>query len=141
MKNACLPIALLRGCLTVMSALLPVAAAAQVDWALEKMIAVEARVLDVANSQNGKLLFVLVPGEVIVYTIPDGRETGRIPVDASFERISHSQKDNLLFLTGSASKKVEVVKVNRVQTIDLSGLPFKGPADARVTIAVFDDYQ
>lgn len=141
MKTVSFPIVALLGCLALAVSLLPVAAAAQVDWSLEKRIAVDARVLDVANSQNGQLLFVLVPGEVRVYALPDGQETGRIPVDPAFERISHSQKDNLLFLTGAASKKVEVVQVSRVRSIDVSGLPFRGPADARVTIVVFDDYQ
>jgi hypothetical protein len=31
--------------------------------------------------------------------------------------------------------------LENVFTIDVSGLPFKGPLDAPVVIAVFDDYQ
>jgi hypothetical protein len=47
----------------------------------------------------------------------------------------------VLILTSSFSKTLKIFQVDTIHEIALSGLAFKGPADAAVTIAVFDDYQ
>jgi len=105
---------------------------ADVDWAIIKQINL---------SGDGKSIFILVPGEILIYSISEDRVTNRIPIDKDFDRITHSEKTNTLILTSSSSKRLKIIQGEPIHKIDLSGLPFKGPADAAVTVAVFDDYQ
>jgi hypothetical protein len=39
------------------------------------------------------------------------------------------------------NKTVEIVTIDFIQNINVSGSPFKGPEDAAVVIAVFDDFE
>jgi hypothetical protein len=55
--------------------------------------------------------------------------------------IGTSPNGDSLLLADSKAKTLEVVGISFVVDIDISGLPFKGPADAPVVIAVFSDYQ
>ena len=47
----------------------------------------------------------------------------------------------MLTITSSTKKTLQVILFETIYKIDLTGLPFKGPQDASVTVAVFDDYQ
>jgi len=114
---------------------------ADVDWTVLKEINLGAQPLDVATSADGKLVFVLTPGEILVYSISEEKVTNRIPMDEGFDRVTYSEKHNAVFLTNSTSKTLKIVQVDLIYKIALSGLPFKGPEDAPVTIAAFDDYQ
>jgi hypothetical protein len=55
--------------------------------------------------------------------------------------IGTSPKGDFLLLADSKENTLEVVKISFVVDIDISGLPFKGPENAPVVIAVFNDYQ
>jgi len=114
---------------------------ADVDWTIIEQINLNAQPLDIAVSVDGKFIFILTPGEILVYSIYEDKVTNRIPVDIGFDRIAYSEKNNTLILTSSSLKKLRIIQGDQVHKLDLSGLPFKGPADAAVTIAVFDDYQ
>ncbi|RLF59355.1 MAG: hypothetical protein DRN37_03925 [Thermoplasmata archaeon] len=97
--------------------------------------------LDAAISPDGKLVFLLAHEEIVVYSVPGKKITNRIPLTGNFDRVTYSREANLLILTSSTAGILKTVKVETVFPIDISGHPFKGPADAPVTIAVFDDYQ
>ena len=71
----------------------------------------------------------------------EDKVTNRIPIDKDFDRLTYAGKNNVLILTSSFSKTLKIFQVDMIHEIALSGLSFKGPADAAVTIAVFDDYQ
>lgn len=114
---------------------------ADVDWTVIKQINLSSQPLDIAVSVDGKLIFILAPGEILVYSISEDKVTNRIPIDKDFDRITYSEKNNTLILTSSSSKTLKIIQGEGIHKIDLFGLPFKGPVDAPVTIAVFDDYQ
>ena len=114
---------------------------AEIDWTFKKQINLNVQPLDIATSTDGKLIFVLAPGEVLVYSIAEGKVANRIPVDKDFDRVTYAGKNNVLILTSSSSKTLKIIQVDFLYDIALTGLPFKGPADAVVTIAVFNDYQ
>jgi protein-disulfide isomerase len=44
-------------------------------------------------------------------------------------------------LSSSGSKTLKILKLQDLYEVDLSGLPFKGPENAPVTVVVFSDYQ
>jgi hypothetical protein len=117
------------------------AGAAGVEWRIEKESALEARPLDVAASPDGQWIFILVPGEIQAYSVKEGKIEARIPVEEGFDRMTQSPGENALILTSGSQKKLRVIQLEFVRAIDVSGLPYKGPQKAPVTIAVFGDYQ
>ena len=60
---------------------------ASVDWFTERQIELDAPPLDVTTSEDGSLMFVLVPGEIVVYDLPEGSVAGRIAVSRVFDGI------------------------------------------------------
>jgi hypothetical protein len=112
-----------------------------VDWTLFKQIDLTGRPLDVATSDDGQLLFVLLPGKVVVYSNFADEPLNEIPVDQKFDMLAHSSQPGLLMLTSSSSNALKIIRIDLVHDISIEGSPFKGPPDAPVTIAVFDDYQ
>jgi DNA-binding beta-propeller fold protein YncE len=97
--------------------------------------------LDIASSLDGTKIFVLVQGRVLVYTVAEDRITDSLPVDKDLDKVALTGRGNTLILSSSSGKRVEIISFQIIQNIDISGLPFRGPADAPVTIAVFSDYQ
>jgi hypothetical protein len=114
---------------------------AEIDWTLIKQTNLGVQPLDIATSEDGKLIFVLAQGEVLIYSISEGKVANRIPIDKNFDRMTYADKKNVLILTSSSSQTLKILQLDFIYKIALDGLPFKGPADAAVTIAVFDDYQ
>lgn len=112
-----------------------------VEWELKKDLDLGATPLDVAISLDGKTIFVLVPGEVLLYSPEKDTVMNRIPVDEGFDRIAHSFKENRLILTNGTTNVMRVIQLENVYDITTAGLPYKGPETAPVTIAVFSDYQ
>lgn len=117
------------------------AGAADVDWTHLDRIHLDAEMADMAVSGDGELIFILLEGEIRIFSTKEDRMIKTIPVDKRFDRIQHSDKDNVLILGGTEAEVVERVQIDFVYDIDTAGLPARGPADAPVTIVVFDDYQ
>ena len=122
-------------------AFFPKAVHADVEWKVIKSLDLKAAPLDVAPSMDGQRLFVLTPGEILVYSIPEGKITDHIPVDKEFDRIVSLPRGDALSISSNSKKLVQVIMLETVYKIDVSGLPFKGPKEAPVTIAIYDDYQ
>ena len=114
---------------------------ADVDWTEKTELNLEASPLDVAASADGEWLFVLTPGQVLVYAAPENKLLKKISVHAQFDRLAHSPKDNTLVLSSSSGKSLKFIELQLVHEFDVSGLPFKGPENAAVIMAVFGDYQ
>jgi len=114
---------------------------ADLEWKVIKDLDLKATPLDVTPSTDGKWLLILTPGEILVYSFPEGRITDRIPVDKGFDRIASLPMTGMVTITNSAKKALQVILLEAVYKIDVTNLPFKGPQDASVTVVVFDDYQ
>jgi len=114
---------------------------AEVEWKIIKELDLKTNPIDIAASMDGKWLFILTPGEIIIFSIPEGTIADRIPVDKSFDRIAPLTRPDLLTLTSNTKEALQVIWFEMIAKIDLTGLPFKGPQDASVTVAVFEDYQ
>ncbi len=128
-------------CLLILAlAVLPQLAQAGVEWKTLQKVKLESRALDVTASFDGKLIFSLVPGAILVYSTPDSRFIDRIPVDASYTRIAYSN-DERLILSAADPANFNIIKFSRVYDINIENRSFKGAADAKLTLVVFDDYQ
>jgi len=119
----------------------PPAAQAGLEWKIIKDLDVKAAPLEVASSMDGRRLFILTPGEILVYSVPEDAVTERIPVGREFDRIALLTQPDRLAISSSAKKTLQVILLETVHKIDAAGLPFKGPKNAPVTVAVFSDYQ
>ena len=114
---------------------------ADIEWKIMKDLDLKATPLDVTPSADGKWLFILTPGQILVYSFLEGKVTDRIPVDKDFDRIASLPRADMVTLSSSTKKSLQIIALEAVYKIDITDLPFKGPKDARVTLAVFDDYQ
>ena len=114
---------------------------AEIDTTLIKQTNLDVQPLDIAASVDGKTIYVLARGEILVYSIDEGKVSNRIPIDKDFDKLTYAAQNNVLILTSSSSKTLKIIQVDFIYKIALDGLPFKGPSNAAVTIAVFDDYQ
>jgi hypothetical protein len=121
--------------------LLPQTVGADMEWRIIKDLDLKATPLDVSPSPDGKWLFVLTPGEILVYSFTEGKIADRIPVDKEFDKIASLPRADMLTITSSTKKTLQIILFEAIYKIDIAGLPFKGPQDASVTIVVFDDYQ
>jgi hypothetical protein len=114
---------------------------ADMEWKVIKDLELKATPLDVTSSADGKWLLILTPGEILVYSFPEGIITERVPVDKDFDRIASLPRADMVTITSSTKKALQIILLESVYKFDVSSLPFKGPQDASVTIVVFDDYQ
>lgn len=120
--------------------LIPVAVHAAFEHERILNAEIGAPILDVATNPSGDLVFVLTPGNVLIYSTDDQAVLDRIPVAGPFDRIAYQDEDRLV-LTAAKPSRISVIRFSRIFDIDLSGRAVKGPPDARVTLVVFDDYQ
>jgi hypothetical protein len=121
--------------------LVPQVFAADLELTERKQLKLDVSPLDTAASADGQWLFILTPGEIIVYSAFEDKISKGIPIDKGFDRLSYSAKTNSLILSSQSEKTVKVIQLELIHKFDLSGLPVKGPENAPVTMAVFGDYQ
>lgn len=130
--------------LTIVIVLLSVStlrASGAVEWSILKTLKLEAAPIDVAVSADGRRIFVLTDqGKIIIYG-PNAVEEDAIDVGADVDKIRVGPEGDILFLNSRTDKSVKVISLDFIQNINVSGSPFKGPADAPIVIAVFDDFQ
>jgi len=122
-------------------AFLPQIVQAEVEWKILKDLQLETTPLDITPSTDGKLLYILTPGEILIFSLSEGTISDRIPVGKDFDRIAPLPRPGFLTITSSTKKTLQVILFETIYKIDLTDLPFRGPQDALVTVAVFDDYQ
>ena len=122
-------------------AFLPRIVQAEVEWRIVKDLRLETTPLDITPSTDGKLLYILTPGEILIFSVSEGTISDRIPIDKDFDRIAPLPRPGFLTITSSTKKTLQVILFETIYKIDLTDLPFRGPQDALVTVAVFDDYQ
>jgi protein-disulfide isomerase len=114
---------------------------AKVEVTIPRTLNLEDKPVDTAMSASGKYLFVLTDnGKVLIYTM-DGKLNDTISVDKSIDSIKAGPTEEILYLISSKRKTVQLAVLDFVQEINISGSPFKGAADAPVTIVLFTDFQ
>ena len=116
-------------------------AKAKVDWEVSNAIQLQETPLDVAQTQEGDLTFLLTDqAKVLIYSA-DGKLVGTVPVDPAVTDIAVSAKGEQLFLINSKRKTLQTVEVDFIVDINVADAPFLGPAGAEVVVAVFSDFQ
>jgi hypothetical protein len=113
----------------------------QVEWTISGEIDLPAPPVDMCASADGKWLYILSAGEVAVYSFAEDKIVNRIAVDKAFDKIIYVPEKDSLVVTSLSDKTVRIIQLQEVYEFDFSGLPYRGPRRAPVTIAVFSDYQ
>ena len=121
--------------------LLEAPAHADLKWEITKTLEIDGIPIDVALSPDGRKLFVLTDrGSILVYTTGN-TPTDKIEVGRHIDQIKVGPKGDVLVLSSRQKKTLQIVQLDFIQSINISGSPFKGPEDAPVVIAAFDDFQ
>ena len=125
----------------ILGASVNIFAAGSVEWSILKTLQLEATPIDVAITPDGRRIFVLTDqGEVLIYP-STGKMEAKIDVGQHVDQIKSGPRGSTLILTSGKNKTVQVITLDFIQKINTTGAPFKGPEDAAVVIAVFDDFQ
>lgn len=132
-------------CIGLLSVLLIVVGSAagsfaSVEWGIEHTLQMDQSPLDVAVSPDGKHIFVLTENGIFVYS-QDGRLEDKIDVGYPVDQMKIGPRGQQLFITNRKNKTVQVVTIDFIVNIIVSGSPYKGRQDAPVVIAVFSDFQ
>ena len=112
-----------------------------VEWNIHKTLKLDAQPLDVAVSKNGNSIFVLTKSGTILIYSSDGKLKDKIDVGNHVDQIKSGPGEEWLFLSSRKNKTVEILHVDFIQDINISGSPFKGVENAPIAIAVFSDFQ
>ena len=116
-------------------------AQAEVEMLDSRAINLDAKPIDIATSADGQYTFVLAEGGKVFIFDGAGSLSGTLNVNKSVVSIGTNPNGDFLLLADRNSKTLEVARLSFIVDIDVSGLPFKGPADAPVVIVAFSDYQ
>jgi protein-disulfide isomerase len=114
---------------------------AEVVWTISGQLDLKTPPLDICASADGKWLYILSAGEVAVYSFADGTIVNRIAIDKVFDRMIYVKEKNAIVVTGRSGNTVQIIQLDIVYQFALSGLPYKGPKNAPVTVVLFSDYQ
>ena len=114
---------------------------ARVELNAAKTLKLNEKPRDAAMSLNGKWIYVLTEkGEILIYT-SNGKLEETISVGEHVEGIKVGPREDVLLLTSGKEKTVQIITLDFVQVINISGSPFKGKTDAPVVIANYSDFQ
>jgi hypothetical protein len=127
--------------LLIFAILTPFVAQSKVDWDISNAIQLDEAPIDIAWAQERQLTFLLTDGaRVLIYSA--GNElVGIIPVDPAVTDITVSATGDQLHLINGKRKTLQKVDISFIVEFNVSDSPFVGPADARIVVAVFSDFQ
>lgn len=97
--------------------------------------------VDMALSPDETTIFILTENHQILIYEANGNLKGSFPVDPGVTAIETTLRGDKILLINSEKKVFRSLAIDFIVSIDVSGSPFKGPADAPVTIAVFSDFE
>ena len=111
------------------------------EWNVYQTLQLDKTPIDMVISPDGRRIFVLTDqGEVLVYSSTTNLEA-TLKVGEHVDQIKLGPGEDTLILKSSKDKTVQFVNLDFIQNVNISGSPFKGPENAAVVIAVFDDFQ
>jgi len=97
--------------------------------------------LDLTVSTDGLYTFVLTRNGMVTIYSASGDLIQSFKVGTGYDAMEYSAAGNRLLLSGPNRQEMKILTLSMLYELDYRGSPYKGPADAPVTIAAFDDFQ
>ena len=118
-------------------------ALAKTEWKLEPVVELDEKPIDTALTADGKKAYVLTKKNILIYDLQKSQIIDAIPLEKKYNSISVAPKGDVLVLTRGSIFEKTISKITLYQTFDIpiGTSPIIGPADARVTLTVFSDFQ
>jgi len=116
-------------------------ASSEVEWAVKQTLDMKTTPVDVAVSPDWQKLFILTDDGVVQIYSGNGTLIDSITVGTHVDKITAGPQGNVLILKSAQDKKIQIVTLDFIQQINVSGSPYKGVDDAPVVIAVFSDFE
>jgi hypothetical protein len=113
----------------------------RVEWNLQHNWPTAGKTLDMVHSLDGKFVYILSDKQTVQVFNSQGQLQGTIPVEDGVSAIDIAPQGEMLYLINNKTQSFSAVGVSFITDIDIAGSPFKGPADAPVTIALFTDFE
>lgn len=96
---------------------------------------------DMVQSVDGKYIYILTDNHKLLIYEPNGNLKASVDVDPGVVAIDTDARGENVLLIDKDLKSFSVYSVSFVAEVDTAGSPFKGKADAPVTVAVFSDFE
>lgn len=113
----------------------------RIEWNVLQKWPTVGKTLDMVHSLDGKFVYILNDKQVVQVFNNQGQLQGTIPVEEGVSAIDIAPQGEMLYLINNNNQTFSSIAVSFIVDIDISGSPFKGPADAPVTIALFTDFE
>jgi protein-disulfide isomerase len=108
---------------------------------VKKRLKLESTPIDIKMSRGGRWLYVLTKdGDLRVYSY-QGNFIGKFEVGKSFDQIEPGTTDEEVYLKSKKKQTIQVIDVTIQHAIETENSPFKGRADAPVTIVEYTDFE
>ena len=113
----------------------------RVEWKVQQTWPTAGKTLSMVNSLDGKYVFLLNDKQQVQVFSSQGQLQGNIPVEEGVSAIDISPQGETLYLINNGGQSFTSVAVSFIVDVDVAGSPFKGPADAPVTLTLFTDFE
>ncbi|WP_136807604.1 YncE family protein [Desulfosediminicola flagellatus] len=112
-----------------------------VEWQVRSSWQLDSKPIDIVHSLDGNRVFILDAQQRVLIYDNKGELQGRMPVGEGVTAIDIAPQGEALYLIDEKANSFTSLQLSFVHDIDVTGSPFKGKADAPVTIAVFTDFE
>jgi hypothetical protein len=113
----------------------------RIEWNVLRNWPTAGKTLDMVHSLDGKFVYLLNDQQTVQVFNSQGQLQGSIPVEEGVTAIDIAPQGELLYLINNKNQTFSSVGVSFIVDVDTTGSPFKGPADAPVTITLFTDFE
>lgn len=113
----------------------------RVEWKTLQTWPTAGKTLSMVNSLDGKYVFLLNDKQQVQVYNNQGQLQGSIPVEAGVSSIDIAPQGETLYLINNTTQFFTSIAISFIVDVDITGSPFKGPADAPVTITLFTDFE
>ena len=113
----------------------------RIEWNVLQKWPTVGKTLDMVHSLDGKFVYILNDKQMVQVFNSQGQLQGSIPVEEGVSAIDIAPQGEMLYLINNKDQSFSSIAVSFIVDVEISGSPFKGPADAPVTIALFTDFE
>lgn len=113
----------------------------RIEWNVQQHWPTAGKTLDMVHSLDGKFVYILNDKQLVQVFNSQGQLQGSIPVEEGVAAIDIAPQGEMLYLINNKSQTFSSIGVSFVVDVATAGSPFKGPAEAPVTIALFTDFE